>query len=48
MNVLLVNPPTPAHMPNKEFIFSTALLPTASSGENGAKREAEGLVTGRR
>ncbi len=38
MNVLLVNPPTPAHMPNKEFILSTALLSLAAVlREDGAE-----------
>jgi radical SAM superfamily enzyme YgiQ (UPF0313 family) len=30
VNVLLVNPPTPAYMPNKEFMLSTALLSLAA------------------
>jgi hypothetical protein len=30
VRVLLVNPPTPAHMPNKEYVLSTALLSLAA------------------
>jgi len=30
MHVLLINPSTPAYMPNKEFMFSTALLSLAA------------------